>query len=365
MAVQQYPMTAEYVRILGRTLRIDGMLWLGWSASGIAFTTQAAEAAVDILAVTATGDAADYAYLGVIVDGDDAHLRRIRIERGRHSYPILSDGAPGTHRIELIKLSEARNDKIGLVSVTADAPITPAETPAGRILFIGDSMSAGYGIDCADPAHYDGLTTAAENVTRAYSWLTARALGADVQIIAWSGNGIISQTIDPDTDLPVTEDLMPALYPYVDRTTEEIVKIYLSAHGRSENLRELTVFDPRDFVPDVIVTYLGTNDASFTKGIPAREQHFMERYVELQRALQADYPDATRIVLYGSMEQSLALMCEMAAHVTDADYLQLPPIDPATEGTGAGMHPSAIGHRNIAARLTARIRELAERPSSI
>lgn len=348
MAQQQYPVTSEHVRILGRTIRIDDALWLGWSGSGIEFTTDASEVSMEILAVTPTGAPSDYAYLGIILDGDEEHMTRVRIERGQHSYTVLSNFALRRHTVLLVKLSEARHDKVGLVSITADTPLVPTRAADRRMLFIGDSITAGYGVDCEDPFHYDGMTTAAENVTRAYAWRTARALGADCQIIAWSGNGIISQYIDPDTDLPVTEDLIPTLYPYTDRSTEQIVKIHMSAHGRMQDLQALTVYDPHEFVPDTVVTYLGTNDATFTKGIAARERYFTERYVQLLKALGADYPGARRIVLYGTMEQSLAEACAYAARLTDSDYLALPPMDPATEGMGAVMHPSAIAQQRIA-----------------
>lgn len=348
MAQQQYPVTNEHVRILGRTLRIDNALWLGWSGSGIEFTSDAQEVTIEIMAITPTGAPEDYAYLGLIIDDDVDHLQRIRLERGQHTYTLLSNFALRRHKIQLIKLSEARNDKVGLISLTADTPLVPTRQPQRRILFVGDSITAGYGVDCADPAHYDGLTTAVENVTKAYSWLTARALGADCQIIAWSGNGVISHYIDPDTDLPITEDLIPALYPYTDRATEQIVKIYMTAHGNRQNLTDLTVYDPHTFVPDTIVTFLGTNDATFTKGIPARERYYTERYTQFLKALRADYPNARCVVLYGTMEESLKEACAYAARLSGADYLELPPMNPETEGVGAVMHPSLITHQHIA-----------------
>lgn len=355
MAQQQYPVTSEHVRILGRTIRIGDALWLGWSGSGIEFTTDASEVTIEILGVTPTGAEADYAYLGIIHDDDVDNLQRIRVERGQHTYTVLSNFELRRHKIEIIKLSEARNDKVGLLQITADTPLVPTRQPDRRMLFIGDSITAGYGIDCDDPAHYNGLTTAAENVTKAYSWRTARALNADYQIIAWSGNGIISQYIDPDTDLPVTEDLIPTLYPYTDRATEQIVKIYMTAHGNRQNLTDLTVYDPRSFVPDTIVTFLGTNDATFTQGIPARERYYTERYAQFLKALRVDYPQARRIVLYGTMENSLSDACAYAAQLTGSDYLALPPMDPDTEGIGAVMHPSAMTQQRIADILTRNI----------
>lgn len=348
VAQQQFPVTNEHVRIFGRTLRIRDALWLGWSGSGIEFTTDASEVTVEITAVSATGLMADAAYLGIILDDNEAEMTRIRIERGEHSYTVLSNFELRRHTVRLVKLTEARNDKVGLLSLTADTPLVPTKEPVRRLLFIGDSITAGYGVDCKDPMYYNGLTTSVENVTMAYSWRTARALGADCHVIAWSGNGIISHYIDPDTDLPVTEDLMPSLYPYVDRSTEEIVRIYLSARGESRDLHNLTVFDPESYIPDTIVTYLGTNDATFTREIPVREQYFTDRYVQLLNALRKDYPNARRIVLYGTMERSLSEACAHAAALTESDYLELPMMDPQTEGMGAIMHPSAITHQRIA-----------------
>lgn len=48
------------------------------------------------------------------------------------------------------------------------------------------------------------------------------------------------------------------------------------------------------------------------------------------------------------MEQSLAEACAHAAALTESDYLALPIMDPATEGIGAVMHPSAVTQQRIA-----------------
>ena len=61
---------------------------------------------------------------------------------------------------------------------------------AHKIEFIGDSITAGYGVD--DEVKEHGFSTATEDVTKTYAYKTAAALQADYSIVAYSGHGIIS-----------------------------------------------------------------------------------------------------------------------------------------------------------------------------
>ncbi len=354
--MDNYAVTGMNVRIIGRVLRIAHTTWLGWSGSGIAFKTSASEVTADLVSITNSGSYADYAYLGLVLNDDIEHMQKIRVDRGTHTIELLHNPELHETKVQLLKLSESRNDKIGIAMIHADSPILPTRAKERKILFIGDSVTAGYGVDIEDDGAYS-FSTRDENVLHSYAAMTARALDADFQIVAGSGKGVISNSIDPSTDLPDTEGLIPALYPYVDRHAEEIIKIYLSAHGQNENARDLTVYDPGFFVPDVIVTFLGTNDSFFTKGIPTRMQHFTQRYSELLRALGRDYPGAQRLVIYGTMEQSLSEACYQAAGLSNSQYLQLPLQDPA-DGFGGGMHPSLRTQEKLAEAVTTRIRQM-------
>ena len=364
MAEQKYDLTPENVRILGRCLNLAGGLWPGTPGSGVEFWTDASRVRADILGISQTKRREDFSYLGVFLDDEDRPYRRLMIRTEMHTVDILRNPEWAMHKVRIVKLTEAQYDKLCLSVLTADGAITPTRPPKRRILFVGDSITAGYGLGLdhapsEDPQAY-AFTTEDEDISRSYAWLTARTLQAQGQFFAWSGNGVISQWIPPETETPYTENLLPALYPYVDKTTETFAKIYLKAKGWREPAGSyfLTKYDPKSFPADVLVFALGTNDASFTRGIPTREQHFMNRYTEFIRDVRAQYPAAPAIVIYGMMETSLMEACREAASFAGADFLPLPLMNPMQDGIGGGGHPGPATHRLWAEILVSRIRQL-------
>lgn len=364
-----------HFRLLGRTLDIADILWLGFSASGLEFFTDASSVRIETEGLTDTGDPAQYAWLAVIVNDDDENARRIRIERGTHVYTILEDPERTKKKITILKLTESKNDKVGIAAVLADGWVRPSKEKDFRILYLGDSLTAGYGTEVlTDHGGFDDYVFRTDdvNVMKGYAFLTSRLLNADQMMICMSGSGVISKYVDPSSEIADTQDLIPELYPYTDKITEQIVRIILAARGNRKvawNTRSsgtagsfaiaegISAFDPASYVPDIIVSNLGTNDASFTRGINSRERYFEQRYYELLRALAKDYPNAARLVVYGMVEKSLSPSAKGAAFLSGSDYLELPLMDPA-DGYGAGGHPSALTHRKAAELLADKIREM-------
>ena len=361
MAAQKYDLTPENVRIIGRCLSLAGGLWPGTPGAGVEFWTDASVVRADVLGISETKRREDFSYLGVFLDGEERPYRKLMIRTEMHTVDILRNPEKKMHRVRIVKLTETQYDKLCLSVLTADAALTPTAPPRRRILFVGDSLTAGYGLGqehelSEDPMAYQ-FTTEDEDVTRSYAWLTARALHAQGQYFAWSGNGVISQWIPPEIETPYTENLLPSLYPYVDKTTETFAKIYLKAKGWKEPAGSyfLTRYNPQSFPADVLVFALGTNDASFTRGVPTREQHFMNRYAEFIRDVRAQYPNAVPIVICGMMETGLMDACQEAASLAEADFLPLPLMNPMQDGIGGGGHPGPASHRLWAEILTSRI----------
>ena len=374
---RKYPIHERHMRILGRTLAIGGVTWLGYSGSGIEFCTDAESVQAELIGLTATGERSDFAWIGIFLDDEEKMYRKLLIRRELRSYDICRNPDRKQIRVRIVKLTEERCDTVGIACVTAlEGTIRPAPARPHRILFIGDSLTAGYGVlKSQDPEQPYAFTTTDEDVTKAYPYITAMHLNADAQFFCWSGNGIISRWIDESTDIPITEDLMPALYPYTAKHTEQVVTITMQAKGGrpfaagfeedheetqdtkyssqstdvSGNRKNgLQLLDRWAFSPDLVVTNLGTNDASFVRGIPVREQHFVQRYLELLRSIARDYPFARILVTYGMMEKSLSEACERVAGLGNFDYLELPLMDPFLDGFGGGLHPSAQTHEKTA-----------------
>lgn len=366
MAEEIYDVISTNVRIFGRTLDIAGARWLGYSGSGIEFQTRARKVQVDILGISETNDLSDFAWIGVFLDGSDVMAKRFQVRRDLRTYEVLYNPEGASHTVKLVKLTETRNDKVALSCIRADEPLYPAGAREHSILFIGDSLTAGYGIAeghmlSEDPAQYQ-FTTAEEDVTKGYAWQSARMLDASAQFFCWSGNGVISQYVEPSSEVPVTDNLMPSLLPYTDKITEQVARIYLKAHGWKEKpgAPALTYLGQQgdDFRPELVVSNLGTNDASFTRNVRVRERHFVQRYLEMLREVQRIYPGARILITYGMMETSLSDACNETALLGDYQYLQLPLMNPLQDGIGGGGHPSTATHRLTAEILTARIRDM-------
>src|SRR5690606_15648285 len=121
--------------------------------------------------------------------------------------------------IRLVKYSESAFGKVGIKSISVDAasnPIRPTQNKNIRLEFIGDSITCGYGIE--GRLDVDSFNTVQENPWKAYAARTARALDADYNLVSWSGIGIISAWTDQEE--PVTDWLMPELYPYTDKAMD-------------------------------------------------------------------------------------------------------------------------------------------------
>jgi lysophospholipase L1-like esterase len=175
-------------------------------------------------------------YANVTVDGEQ---HKIRPERSKDEYPVVSDLPYGEHTVEFSKRTEASQGPMTFKGFKfGGTPMPAPERPKRRIEIIGDSISCGSGAEgltyeqCDDAIAY-------ENATVTYGAVLARNLDAEYHITAVSGIGTIRNynCSDPNT--------MPKVY---DRLFLEQA--------------DSPVWDTSQFVPDAIIVALGTNDFS-------------------------------------------------------------------------------------------------------
>ncbi len=219
--------------------------------------------------------------------------------------------------------------------------ILPARRPSGpKILFIGNSITCGYGTETTDP--YEHFSYDTENHTLTYAYLAARELDADFQVVARSGIGIYRNYAGPRSGsdwgtIPLEFD--HAL-------------IYDSSH----------IWNHESFSPDIICINLGTNDTSLGDYDIALYEEAMRKFHGRLRAL---YPDASIVLLSGCMLSPEVLadirpvFARMAASDSKTYCLNfLPHMDYL--GYGADMHPSAAQHQIMGAQLSNFLRNLPE-----
>lgn len=342
----------EHVRPVGRTLFIDNIRYLGWSCSGIELVYTGAELSAEIWTdwlVDEPWKAGWQPYIGVFTDGDNVP-RKIGIEQGTNRYTLFKSETVRTVKLRIVKLSENAFGKLGISGLFGDGEASPTEQSSGKsgkIEFIGDSITCGFGIEGKSAG--EGFRTETENPCITYAALTAEALGKEYELVSWSGIGVYSCSCPDDAESPNDEWLMPMIYPYTD----------MGAEG-SLGLTERTPWDFSSSVPDIIVVNLGTNDYIFTKEIPERKENFRRAYGDFLRLLREKNPSVPVLCTLGMMGGELYPEIEAAVKDTgDGNIFTLRLTEQRPEdGIGCEGHPNAVTHRKAAAELTEKIKQI-------
>jgi len=186
--------------------------------------------------------------------------------------------------ISISKLTEPLFGIVSIHSVSLAMPggcalakfpqLSAPPPPKPGILFVGDSLTCGYGVLGRSPCAFSSTT---EDAFASYSGKTMRSLSArkgrlmEYHVVAWSGKGV--------------------------------VRNYNSSKGPTmPNLFPLTLAnDPTDkwdftkFSPVVVVLFLGANDYS-TPPAPSY-QDFSDAYNKLIDEVESSFPRLTHIVV--------------------------------------------------------------------
>lgn len=372
---------SKTMKIMGRTTQVQDVLYLGFSASYLEFETTA-----DFISVTMCTDEEplEECHLGwfaVYLDDEKQPVLRQALTKPEETFVIFQEERERRVKVRLVKMSEAAFGLVGIKEFeilrggTAESGVlengaagdsalengTPAQeakndisiikTPVRphRMEVIGDSITCGYGNEGV--LNKDAFTTAQENPEEAYAVLTANALHADYQLVSWSGIGVITNWVPEDVNEPLEEILMPELYPYRDRRLCERLGMPFEQ------------WDNMQYIPELIVLHLGTNDDSYVRKIPERQSYFGDRYYAFLEDIHRRNPQSAILCTLGVMGQNLCGEEERqtlrfaAAHPeVKIGYLILPEQDEA-DGIGADFHPSKRTHQKTATVLTQKVKE--------
>lgn len=257
---------------------------------------------------------------------------------GRITYRVRNL-ANAEHRVRIVKRSEspwAAGEFGGFIGAVLPKP--PARSR--QIEFIGDSLTAGYGNlsttrDCSANGGID-LNT---NADLTFGALTARALGADYQINAFSGRGMVRNYNggEPGT----------SYRSYYDRAL-------LNVDGDVWQ-------NPGTWRPQLVVIGLGTNDFS-TALRPGEQWPTPESLVAAYKSayhgfldeLRARYGPRTTIVV--SVPEATGAFADAVRQIAqerdDSRVRYWNYADPALDRLGCDWHFSQRDHRLISALLT-------------
>ena len=348
----------------GRYLDHEGVRYFDYSASGFCFVMKGCRAEAVILSDPDSWNEENKAVLGIFVtDGDDTSIKaipeeptfRVTLNARENRIKLFESDVEKTVCVRVMKFSEAAFGYAGLKSLEIDGTvIEPVDTSVNHSLkleFIGDSITCGYGIEGF--WEKDTFTTQQERPDKAYAFLTAKALGAQVQLCSWSGIGLISNYVDPETvNLPDTHWLMQANWPYTDK--------WLSLRLGLEP----EVWDSSRYEPDVLVIHLGTNDLSWVRGLEERRLEYVAQLRQLIEAVHRRSPKAKIVCCLGIMGEALNDSVREAVELFKKDFpkscAEFLPFTQQLESDGiaADWHPSAVTHKKAAEKLTSLICKL-------
>jgi len=351
----------------GRYLDHEGIRYFDYSASGFCFVMKGKKAEAVILSDPDSWDQANKGVLGIFVtDGADTSIgaipkeptQRITLTERENHLVLFDSPVEKTVTVRVMKFSECAFGYAGFKSLEIDGVLETEPASNGgfdklnhqlKLEFIGDSITCGYGIEGV--WEKDTFTTAQERPDKAYAFLTAKALGAQVQLCSWSGIGLISNYVDPETImLPDTHWLMQANWPYTDKSLSLRLGI------------EPEVWDASRYQPDIVVIHLGTNDISWVRGMEERRLEYTAQLRHLIETVHRRSPGAAICCCLGIMGEALNDSVKEAVELFKKDF---PAVKAKavlftqqleSDGIGADWHPSALTHKKAAELLSAALR---------
>jgi len=295
---------------------------------GVTFHLRFRGSSLSLHAAT-TAEAADF---DVVVDGGQA--TRFRLPKGEAEVVVFQGGADAEHSVELTHCTESYNGLCEIESFTSAGEFLPAPPLSDRrLLFIGDSFTAGAATEVQPGKPINPSKSSRQNARLSYGFLLARRLTAQVQIVAYAGRGLMR-----------------------DWQGLKSVKCLPEIYGYALPDNPATFWSPTNYVPDVIGVCTG-ND--FDIGLPD-EFDFVRVCSNFLRQLRQDAPRSSIFLILSPIltdapagipqrTVSRAYLDEVVKHLNDP-RITVVEVGAYSVVPGDG-HPDGAAHQAIANRL--------------
>lgn len=341
----------------GRILEHENIFYFDYSASGFSFILKGKSAVAKIISDATNWDEKTYGVLGVFITENPQNFEwtdlpsepnfKFTLSQDENTIQLFNSELEKTVLIRVVKLSEAAFGFAGLKSLEVKGEIlneTKKSPQNLKLEFIGDSITCGYGIEGV--FEKDVFTTQHERADKSYAFLTAKSLNAKILNCCWSGIGVISNYVDPETvNLPENSWLMPPLFEYTDKSLSKRLKI------------EPEIWNEKNYSPDIVIINLGTNDSSFTRNIEERKMSFVSSYRQLLESVHRRSPNAKICCCLGVMGQDLCESVKKAIELFKQDFWTVKikfvefPIQNEKNGIATDWHPSQKTHELMSEHL--------------
>jgi lysophospholipase L1-like esterase len=239
------------------------------------------------------------------------------------------------HTLRIILRSEDHYSKatFGGLYLADGKTLGPAPAkPTRKIEFLGDSHSAGYGVESSDRTCDPQSLHRFTNANKAFPMLITRELHAQSIILGCSGKGVVKNYSDPNA-----------------RSDKPYSYYYQTVLGEASNQK----WDFTQWIPDLVVICLGTND--FSTYPHPEESVFLENYHLLIEQIITNYPSA-KISCISTTDDKVKRLVKQVVdrenntfnhpQVFEAAY------PPYVEYTGCDWHPSIADNIAIARGIT-------------
>lgn len=315
--------TGKNSRLIGRfDLSANGQAAFTWPGSAIEFRFEGSQASIAIASQGKTR-------FSLSVDNQ---VKDFWTEAGSKTYLLASNLTKGIHVIRLTRVNEST---AGVTSFTSDPQVDgkllTIEAPKKRLLVIGDSITAGYGVEGANQSCHYTLDTSNQQLT--YAALAAKNLGADLHAIAWSGIG--------------------AWRSYGEKTpvNQTILDRYPRALADEKN----SLWNTAKYIPDAVLINIGTND--FWDGAVTEE--YKQGMTKLIAKVQTDYVNKPIYLIVSPMltdkkheaqKQILNSLTSSQIKVFDLGE------STGAEGFGCDYHPNTTTHARLGKELETKLK---------
>ncbi len=328
--------TDPHIKILGQYDGTDPEHpRFGYPGSGFLLRFNGSELRVEV------SSDSDSSALTVVVDHGVPELRLLR--KGTNEVTLVHAPSPGRHTVEVYKRTETWQGIVTLLGVhlpDAGEPLLPSILPRRKLLFIGDSVTCGSGIendaDCkADPER------PASDAYNAYGMLLGRRLDAQSHLVCYGGRGLERDY----RGLGIADGVV------------NIPQFYQLAVASDEPSSRVP-WDASRWQPDAIIVSLGTNDFNLQKTKPLDDKKWVSEYVAFVHALRKNYRHSFIFLTEGAIVTDPLLrqmVQETAAKVHDKKVKDVP--SSHYPGLPCDAHPTRMEHGKIADDLEPLIRQ--------
>jgi hypothetical protein len=222
------------------------------------------------------GGATTTNYYNVLID--DVVTAKLMVTAADTLYLLASGLSNISHTVELVKRTESSVGKSsfsGFVINTTTALETLPALSTYKMEFIGDSWTCGYGDEVTTTSPNTGFNSVNEDNGRAWGYTVAKKFDAQYHCTAISGRGMYRNNTG------TTTGVIP----------DEFGGIYADQASPLWNFS--------NYVPDLVVIHLGTNDfyqESLTPPVMLDSALFVDKYIAFVNTLRSSYGSSTKIL---------------------------------------------------------------------